>query len=298
MKPLGRLLTAMITPVDDKGNIDIKQACRLAKALIDSGSDGVVLAGTTGESPTFTNEEKLALFKAVKETLGNSATVIGAVGNNDTADTVELARASIKTGIDGFLVVVPYYNRPTQEGMYLHFKSVAELSDLPVILYNVPGRTVANLEAETVIKLSQIKNIVGIKEASANYEQISRIISGCRKDFLVWSGNDGDTFHIINMGGYGVISVTSHLVGKQIKQMIELILKGNITEAAKIHHHHQQLIKAMFIISNPMPVKYALNYLGFKVGKPRLPLTEPDDKAKAFIEQTLKSYKIDLQIPN
>ena len=296
MKELGRLLTAMITPVDAVGNIDFIQARKLAKALMDSGSDGVVLAGTTGESPTFTNDEKVQLFREVKKEIGNRGTIIAAVGNNDTADTVELAKASLGTGIDGFLVVVPYYNRPTQEGMFLHFKAVADISDLPVILYNVPGRTVANLEADTVIRLSQIKNIVGIKEASANYEQISRIMCGTGKDFLVWSGNDGDTFPIIAMGGYGVISVTSHLVGKQIKQMIEFQLKGNSTEAAKIHHYHTQLIKAMFIVANPMPIKYALNYLGFKVGKPRLPLTEPDDKSKVFIESTLKAYKIDLPI--
>lgn len=298
MKELGRLLTAMVTPVDAAGKIDLKQARKLAKALLDSGSDGVVLAGTTGESPTFTNEEKVMLFREVKAEIGARGTVIAAVGNNDTGDTVELAKAAIPAEIDGFLVVVPYYNRPTQEGMYQHFKAVADLSDLPVILYNVPGRTVANLEAETVIRLSQIKNIVGIKEASANLEQISNIISATRKDFLVWSGNDGDTFHILNLGGYGVISVTAHLVGKQIKQMMDLQLKSNTAEAALIHQNHLKLIKAMFVVANPMPVKYALNYLGFRVGKPRLPLTEPDERARAFIEGTLKSYKIDLPIEN
>lgn len=296
MKTLGRLLTAMITPTDKRGKVDLKAARKLARALVHSGSDGVVLAGTTGESPTFTNEEKVALFKAVKDELGDRYTIIAAVGNNDTADTVELARDSLSTGIDGFLVVVPYYNRPTQEGMYLHFKSLADVSDLPVILYNVPGRTAANLEADTVVRLSKIKNIVGVKEASANYDQISRIISGCGPSFKVWSGNDGDTFPIMSMGGYGVISVTSHLVGKQIKKMMDYTLKGNLSEAAKIHHSHVQIIKAMFIIANPMPVKYALNYLGFKVGKPRLPLTEPDAKSRAFIEATLKAYPIDLPI--
>lgn len=296
MKELGRLLTAMVTPVDDAGKIDLKQARKLARALLDSGSDGVVLAGTTGESPTFTNEEKVMLFREVREEFGKRGTIIAAVGNNDTADTVELAMASIPAAIDGFLVVVPYYNRPTQEGMYLHFKAVADVSDLPVILYNVPGRTVANLEADTVIRLSHIKNIVGIKEASGNFEQISNILGGAREGFMVWSGNDGDTFPILALGGYGVISVTSHLVGNQIKQMMEYQLKGHTAEAARIHRSHLKLIKAMFVIANPMPVKYALNYLGFKVGKPRLPLTEPDEKSRAFIENTLKSYKIDLPI--
>src|SRR4030042_3900514 len=167
MKTLGRLLTAMITPTYGKGKVDLKAARKLARALVQSGSDGVVLAGTTGESPTFTNEEKVALFKAVKDELGDRYTIIAAVGNNDTADTVELARDSLSTGIDGFLVVVPYYNRPPQEGVYQHMKAVADVSDLPVILYNVPGRTAANLEADTMVRLSKIRNIVGGKEGSA-----------------------------------------------------------------------------------------------------------------------------------
>lgn len=296
MKEIGRLITAMVTPFDEKGNIDYRQARKLARALLDSGSDGLVLAGTTGESPTLTNEEKIQLFAEVKDECGKKASIIAAVGNNDTADTVYLARESVGTGIDAFLVVVPYYNRPTQEGMYQHFTAIAEVSDLPVILYNVPGRTVANLEADTVIRLSQVKNIIGIKEASGNYEQISRIISGTDKEFSVWSGNDGDTFPMMALGGYGVISVTSHLVGNQVRQMMEYQLKGKSTEAAKIHNSMLALIKAMFIVANPMPVKYALNYLGFNVGKPRLPLTEPDEKSRSFIETTLRDYKIDLPI--
>jgi 4-hydroxy-tetrahydrodipicolinate synthase len=296
MKEIGRLITAMVTPFDEKGNVDYKQARKLAKALLASGSDGLVLAGTTGESPTLTNEEKIQLFAEVKDEVGKKGNIIAAVGNNDTADTVYLARESVGTGIDAFLVVVPYYNRPTQEGMYQHFKAVAEVSDLPVILYNVPGRTVANLETDTAVRLSEIKNVIGIKEASGNYEQISRIICNTHKDFLVWSGNDGDTFPIMALGGYGVISVVSHLVGNQVKQMMEYQIKGKSPEAAKIHSGMLQLIKALFIVANPMPVKYALNYLGFNVGLPRLPLTEPDEKSKAFIETTLKEYKIDLPI--
>jgi 4-hydroxy-tetrahydrodipicolinate synthase len=296
MKEIGRIITAMVTPFDEKGNLDHGQARKLAKALIDSGSDGLLLAGTTGESPTLTNEEKLELFAEVKDECGKKVSIIASVGNNDTADTVFLARESAGTGIDAFLVVVPYYNRPTQEGLFQHFKAVAEVSDLPVILYNVPSRTVANLEADTVIRLSQIKNIIGIKEASGNYDQISRIINGTGKDFSVWSGNDGDTFPIIALGGYGVISVATHLVGNQIKQMIEYQLKGKSNEAAKIHNNMLQLNKALFIVANPMPVKYALNYLGFNVGQPRLPLTEPDEKSKAFIQNALENYKIDLPI--
>ncbi len=180
--------------------------------------------------------------------------------------------------------------------MYQHFKAIAESTGLPCILYNVPARTVTNLAPETALRLSQIKNIVGIKEASGNMEQVAKIIQGAPKDFLVWSGNDGDTFPIMAMGGYGIISVASHLVGKQIKDMIGHVVRGNMKEAAAIHLNLLPLINALFIVSNPIPVKYALNHVGFRVGQPRLPLTEADDKSKAAIEATLKSYRIDLPV--
>ncbi len=296
MAQLGRLLTAMITPFDGEGKVDYAQARKLAKALLDSGSDGVVVSGTTGESPTLTKEEKLRLFAEVKSAVGNKGAVIAGTGNYCTEESIELTREAEKTGVDGCLLVVPYYNRPTQDGLYQHFKAIAESTKLPCILYNVPSRTVTNLSAETTVKLSQIDNIIGVKEASANFEQIATIIQKAKKGFLVYSGNDGDTFHIMCLGGYGVISVVSHLVGLQIKQMMEYCVKGDIQKAAAIHHNLLPLVSAMFVVSNPSPVKYALNYLGFSVGKPRLPLVEPDERSKAVIEQTVKSYKIDLPI--
>lgn len=296
MAEFGRLLTAMITPFDGEGKVDYAQAKKLAKALLDSGSDGVVVSGTTGESPTLTKEEKLRLFAEVKSAVGNRGTVIAGTGNYCTGESIELSREAEKTGVDGCLLVVPYYNRPTQDGLYQHFKAIAESTRLPCILYNVPSRTVTNLSAETTVRLSQIDNIIGIKEASANFEQIATIIQKARKGFLVYSGNDGDTFHMMCLGGYGVISVVSHLVGLQIKQMIESCVKGEIQRAAAIHRDLLPLVSAMFVVSNPSPVKYALNYLGFAAGKPRLPLVEPDEKSKAVIEQTLRNYKIDLPI--
>jgi 4-hydroxy-tetrahydrodipicolinate synthase len=296
MAKFGRLLTAMITPFDEAGKVDYSQAKKLAKALLDSGSDGVVVSGTTGESPTLTSEEKLRLFAEVKSAVGDKGAVIAGTGNYCTAESVELTREAEKTGVDGCLLVVPYYNRPTQDGLYQHFKAIAESTKLPCILYNVPSRTVTSLSAETTIKLSQIDNIIGIKEASANFEQIAMIIQKAKKGFLVYSGNDGDTFHILCLGGYGVISVISHLVGLQIKQMMEYCVKGDIAKAAAIHHNLLPLVNAMFVVANPIPVKYALNYLGFSAGKPRLPLIEPDEKSKAVIEQTVKGYKIDLPI--
>jgi 4-hydroxy-tetrahydrodipicolinate synthase len=296
MKKFGRLLTAMVTPFDAKGEVDYAQAKKLAKALLDSGSDGLVVSGTTGESPTLTHEEKLRLFTEVSAAVGNRGAVIAGTGNYSTAESIELTKEAEKTGVDGCLLVVPYYNRPTQDGLYEHFRAIAGATNLPCIVYNVPSRTVTSLAAETCIKLSQIDNIIGVKEASANLEQIAKIIQGARKGFLVYSGNDGDTFPILCLGGYGVISVISHLVGLQFKQMIDDCIQGKIDKAAAAHRNLLPFVNAMFVVANPIPVKYALNHAGFSVGKTRLPLTEPDDKSRAVIEQALKSYKIDLPI--
>ncbi len=293
----GRVLTAMVTPFDPRGRVDYQQARRLALALLDSGSDGVVVSGTTGESPTLSRDEKLRLFAETKSAVGNRGAVVAGTGSYNTKESQELTKEAEKIGVDACLLVVPYYNRPTQQGLWEHFKAIAQSTVLPCILYNVPSRTVTNLAAETVIKLSQIDNIVGVKEASGNFGQIAEIIQGTRKGFLVYSGNDSDTFPILALGGYGVISIASHLVGKQIKNMIEKFLSGKIQEAAKIHRQLLPLMNALFIVSNPMPVKWALNYVGFPVGKPRLPLTELDEKSAATVQTTLKNYKIDLPIP-
>jgi len=294
---LGRLLTAMVTPFDAQGEVDYQQARRLALSLLDSGSDGVVVSGTTGESPTLSREEKLRLFAETKSALGNRGTVVAGTGSYNTKESQELTKEAEKTGVDACLLVVPYYNRPTQQGLWEHFKAIAQSTTLPCILYNVPSRTVTNLAADTVIKLSQIDNIVGVKEASGNLGQIVEIIHRAKEDFLVYSGNDSDTFPILALGGYGVISVASHLVGIQIKDMMEKFLDGKPQEAAKIHRHLLPLVNVLFIVSNPMPVKWALNYVGFSVGKPRLPLIEPDEKSADLIQATLKNYKIDLPIP-
>ena len=296
MKKLGRLLTAMVTPFDEAGKVDYEQAKKLALALLNSGSEGVVVVGTTGESPTLIREEELCLFTEIKSAVGERGAVIAGTGSNSTSEALATTKAAERIGVDACLLVVPYYNKPTQDGLYQHFKIVAESTSLPCILYNVPSRTVADLSADTVIKLSHIDNIIGIKEASGNLEQISRIISNTRDDFLVWSGNDSDTLLILTLGGYGVVSVASNLVGNQIKGMIDSFNNGQIAEAASIHRRLLPLVNALFIVGNPMPVKYALNYIGFNVGKPRLPLTEPDEKTAAFIRDTLKNYHIDLPV--
>ncbi len=296
MNKFGRLITAMVTPFDKNGEINYVQAQKLALALINAGSDGVLVSGTTGESPTIVWKEKARLFAEIKNAVGEKGCVIAGTGDNCTADSIEFTKEAEMIGVDGCLLVVPYYNRPSQEGLYQHFKAIAESTSLPCILYNVPSRTVTNMAAETVIKLSNIDNIIGIKEASGNLEQISQIVSGSREGFLVYSGNDNDTLPLLSVGGYGVISVVSHLVGLQMKKMIEDYFMGKISEAAAMHRHLVPLVNSLFVVANPMPIKYALNHLGFSVGKPRLPLIEPDEKSRAVIEKTLTNYKIDLSM--
>ena len=296
MAKLGRLLTAMVTPFDEKGEVDYEQAKRLALLLLDSGSDGMVVTGTTGEAPTLTREEKLRLYSEIKSVVGDRGAVVAGTSNYSTEETRELTREAERLGVDGALLVVPYYNKPTQQGLFEHFKTIASGTSLPCIIYNVPSRTITNLAAETLIKLSKVDNIVGVKEASGNFDQIAKIIEGTQGDFLVYSGNDSDTFPLLALGGYGIVSVASHLVGLQIKEMINRFLEGEVAPAAAIHRRLLTLVNALFIVSNPIPLKYALNHIGFRVGKPRLPLTDPDEKAAAMIEATLKDYHIDLPI--
>jgi 4-hydroxy-tetrahydrodipicolinate synthase len=296
MKQLGRLLTAMVTPFDEKGAVDYEQAKKLALALINSGSDGVVLAATTGESPTLVREEEARLFSEVKSVVGGRGTIIAYTGSNSTAEAVAATKTAEKIGVDACLLVVPYYNKPTQEGLYQHFKTIAENTSLPLIMYNIPGRVVIKMSLETIVRLSRIDNIIGVKEASGDMNLVAQTLDNAGKDFLIWSGNDNDTFHIMALGGYGTIGVATHLVGKQIKQMMDNILNGKIAEAAAIHRRLLPLVDALFIESNPAPIKYALNHLGFNVGKPRLPLVEPNEKSAAIIRETLKKYRIDLPV--
>jgi 4-hydroxy-tetrahydrodipicolinate synthase len=286
----------MVTPFDGDGKVDYGQAKKLALACLDSGSDGLVLSGTTGESPTLTHEEELRLYAEIKAVAGNRGSIIAGTGSNSTLEAVEATKGAEKIGVDACLLVTPYYNKPTQEGLFQHFKTIADSTKLPCILYNVPSRTVVSITSETAIRLSQIENIIGIKEASGNMEEIGKIIAGAKKGFLVWSGNDADTLPMMSIGGYGIISVASHLVGLQIKEMIKKYLAGKVNEAAAIHLDLMPLMKVLFIVSNPIPVKFALNEVGFRVGKPRLPLVEPDAKSAAQIRDTLKKYKIDLPV--
>lgn len=296
MAPIGRILTAMVTPFDGSGAVDYSQAKRLAQALVASGTEGLVVTGTTGESPTLSTDEKLRMYEAVKSSVGDSAAVIAGATNYNTAESIELTREADHLGVDAILLTVPYYNNPPQEGIFRHFQAIAEATSKPCILYNVPSRTVRNMDAATTIRLSQIDNIVGVKEASGNFDQISKIIEGARPGFRVWSGNDGDTLPILALGGYGVVSVVTHLCGLQVKSMVEAFVSGDTKRASSIHHELLPLVNALFVVANPIPVKYLLNHIGFNVGIPRLPLIEPDDKTATQLREAVAGYKIDLPV--
>ena len=297
MVEIGRLLTAMVTPFTPEGDVDYAQAQRLAMALLNSGSDGVVVSGTTGEAPTLTTEEKLRLFTEVKRAVGDAGAVVAGTGNYNTAESVELSREAARVGVDGLLLTTPYYNKPTQEGIFRHFEAIAKATSLPCILYNIPGRTGVNVTAETTIRLSHIPTIAGVKEASGNLEQIARIVDETRDDFRVWSGNDSETLPILSVGGHGVICVVSHLVGLQMRSLIEKFLAGQVKEAAEIHRRLLPLMSSlMTLASNPIPIKYALNQVGFSVGGVRLPLCEPDAATGEKIVAEVRRHRIDLPV--
>jgi len=293
---IGRLLTAMATPFDRDGAVDFRQAGRLARALLDSGSEGLVVAGTTGEAPTLSQREKLRLFAEVKQAAGGRGAVIAGTGNYNTAESIELSREAERVGVDALLLTVPYYNKPTQEGLFRHFEAIARATTLPCILYNVPSRTGTDMAAETTLRLSRIPNIVGIKEASGKLDQIAAIIQGARGDFRVWSGNDEDTLPVLAIGGHGVVSVASHLVGAQIQRMISAFMERDTETAAEIHRRLLPLVKALFLVGNPVPLKYALNHVGFNAGAPRLPLVEPDEATAAKIREALAGQRLDLPV--
>lgn len=297
MTEFGRVLTAMVTPFDERGRVDYERAKRLALALLDAGSDGLVLSGTTGESPTLSAEEKMRLFAEVRSAIGHRGSIIAGTANYNTAESIELSREAAREGVDGILGTVPYYNKPSQEGLYQHFKAIAESVDLPILLYNVPTRTVTNMLPETTIRLSRIDNIIGLKDAGGNLEGTAKIIEDSAPGFRLWSGDDSATLPILAVGGYGIVSVASHLIGRQIQAMIQHFLDGRVVEAAEIHRRTLPLVQSLFVTTNPSPLKYALNRIGFSVGSPRLPLVEPDAKSAELIDGALARATIDLPVP-
>ena len=293
----GRLMTAMVTPLDSAGEVDYSQAQRLARALLDSGSGGLIIAGTTGEAPTLSHDEKLDLFRAVKQAVGDDGAVVAGTSTYNTRESVEMSREAQQTGVDGLLLTVPYYNRPTQEGIYRHFEAIAMAVELPCILYNIPSRTGRNMEPETIVRAAAIPNLVGVKEASGNLEAMARIVEDAGPDFSVWSGDDSMTLPLLSVGGYGVICTCSNIVGRQMRAILEAFLGGNNEEAASRHRKLLPLMSAlMTVAANPIPVKHAMNQSGFDVGGLRLPLYALDEAASAKLMTEVRRYQIDLPV--
>ncbi len=270
----GRILTAMVTPFTENGDLDYELAIKLANYLFENGSDGIVLCGTTGESPTLSWEEQYELFIAVKGSLDSSCKVIVGTGSNCTSEAVEATKKAYKSGADGALVVVPYYNKPPQEGLYKHFSSIANSAkDLPLMLYNIPGRTGCNLLPDTVKKLMDFSNVLSIKAASGRIEEVTELRAICGSELSVYSGDDSLLLPMLSVGAVGVVSVASHLVGLQLKEMIESFQIGKVSKALTIHEKLQPLFKALFMTTNPIPIKAALELSGWDVGSPRNPLS-------------------------
>lgn len=283
----GQLFTAMITPMNKDQSVNYGAAVELARRLAENGSDGVVLSGTTGESPTLSFEEKVKLFSEVTDALGGQVEIIAGTGSNSTDDSIALTKAAENSGVDGIMLVAPYYNKPSQEGLYEHFKAIALQTSLPVMVYNVPGRTSVNILPETVARLAKIDNIVAIKEASGSLEQVSVLKTLVPDDFLIYSGDDALTLPILSVGGAGVVSVVSHLVGREIKAMISAFCAGKTHEALETHLQLMPLFKAMFLTTNPVPVKRALEFVGFETGPVRLPLADLTEAEAATIKGVL-----------
>ncbi|NLY89745.1 MAG: 4-hydroxy-tetrahydrodipicolinate synthase [Firmicutes bacterium] len=288
MVEFGRVLTAMVTPFNEEGDVDYEAAGKLARRLVENGSDGMVVAGTTGESPTLSDEEKLKLFATVVESVGGKAVVIAGTGTNNTQKSVELTKEAEKTGVDGIMAVAPYYNKPPQEGLYRHYRAIAEATSLPVMVYNVPGRTAVNISPATMARLAEIDNIIALKEASGDLNQAAEMVRVLPKSFLVYSGDDSMTLPILSVGGVGVVSVASHLAGRRIASMINDYLQGAVEKAARAHNELLPLFKALFLTTNPIMVKAALNLLGVNVGSTRLPLVEATASELDSLKEVLR----------
>lgn len=289
----GRMIPAMVTPFDQNLELDLKQARALARRLVDGGADALIINGTTGESPTVFYPQKMQLFEAVVSEIDGQVPVIANVGDNCTADTVDFAQDVQKLGVDGFMLVVPYYNKPPQEGLYQHFKTIAESVDLPCILYNIPGRCVINMTAETTLRLANdVDNIVAIKEASGDLDQVAEIIDNAPEGFDVYSGDDALTYDLMKLGGAGVISTIGNVAPARMKEIVDLCAQGDFEAAAKANEALLPLMDELFITSNPIMVKEALNLLGFPVGGVRLPLVNATAEQSAELAEVMRQVGV------
>ncbi len=278
----------MVTPFDKEGNVHYAEAERLAAYLADNGSDGIVVCGTTGESPTLSWDEEYELFQIVKKAVAGKSKVIAGTGSNSTSEAIEATQKAAKLGVDGSLQVVPYYNKPPQVGLYQHFAAIAAACDLPMMLYNIPGRTGQALEPETIAKLAKLDGIVAIKESTGNLDIASQIRSLTPPDFAIYSGDDSLTLPILSVGGVGVVSVASHLVGNQIQSMISAFASGQNQVATQLHIKMLPLFKGLFFAPNPMPIKAALKLQGWEVGGLRLPMCELPAESLPHLQQLLQ----------
>lgn len=284
----GTVVTAMVTPFRADHSLDLDAAQALAEHLLGHGSESIAVAGSTGESATLTHREKADLFKAVADVAKGKGKVVCGTGTYSTAETLELTQAAEDAGADGLLVVTPYYNKPPQRGLLEHFTKIASSTDLPIVVYNIPGRTGTRIEHDTLLKMAEVPNIVAVKDSTGDFQGVSRLISEAPTDFEVYSGDDWAAFGFMCLGAVGVVSVASHLVGDRIRQMMDLVTTGDIPAARKIHEELTPLFNALFITSNPIPVKTALEMLGHAVGPPRLPLVPATIEERTRIEKALR----------
>ncbi|MFC4320126.1 4-hydroxy-tetrahydrodipicolinate synthase [Litchfieldia salsa] len=287
MIEFGRVSTAMVTPFDSKGNIDFVKTTQLVNYLIKNGTDSLVVAGTTGESPTLSSEEKVALFRHVVQVVDGRIPVIAGTGSNNTYASIELTKKAQDAGVDAIMLVAPYYNKPSQEGLYQHFKLIAESTSLPVMIYNIPSRSVVNISVDVIVRLSKSPNIVAVKEASGDLNAMTEILANVGDDFVLYSGDDGLTLPILSIGGKGVVSVASHIMGNQMQEMISLYEKGNVVEAAKQHQRLLPIMKSLFNAPSPTPVKTALQLKGLDVGSVRLPLIPLTEQERNALSNSL-----------
>lgn len=288
----GQVLTAMVTPFSHDGEVDYDATRKLVNHLIRTGTDALVVTGTTGESPTLSLEEKVAIWRCVIDTVNGRIPVIAGTGTNSTKESIELTKIAEKEGVDGVMLVTPYYNKPSQQGMFEHFKAIAESTTLPIMLYNIPGRSVVNLEVDTIVELAKIDNIVSIKEASGNLNAMSEIIERTPDSFTLYSGDDALTLPVLSIGGTGIVSVASHIVGNDMKEMIQAFFNGEVKKAADIHRQLLPIFNSLFIAPNPTPVKEALAMLGMSVGSVRLPLVPLTKNEKIVLQKSIQ-YIVD-----
>lgn len=283
----GRVSTAMVTPFDGKGNVDFQKTTSLVNYLLKNGTDSLVLSGTTGESPTLSSEEKIALLRHVAKVVEKRVPIIMGTGSNNTYASIELTKKAEQNGADAIMLVAPYYSKTNQEGLYQHFKAIAASTTLPVMVYNIPGRASINIEPETIIRLSKIPNIVAVKEASGDLNAMTQIIAGTDEDFALYSGDDALTLPVLAIGGVGVVSVASHIAGNELQKIVEAFISGNLKEAARLHQELLPLIKGLFAAPSPAPVKTALQLNGIDVGSVRLPIVPLTEQERLALTKVL-----------